>query len=68
MLGLLCQMWQISLDFPCAQAKGKGPKHTIPTLGLFFFWGSNFSPFPFFLPALHAPSNSTYNNSPGCLC
>ena len=39
MLGLYCEIWQISLDFPWAQAKGKGPEHTIPTLWFIFLLG-----------------------------
>lgn len=69
---MLCLYWQrlqISLDFPWVQAKGEGPECTISTIpfGLFFLSGGNFIPLPFFLPALHTPSNYTYWNSPGHL-
>ena len=70
MLCLCWQIWQISLDFPWAQAKEEGPECTISTIpfGLLFFWGVVIFSFAFFLPALHAPSSSTYHNSPGRLC
>lgn len=67
MLGLYIEIRQIPLDFPWVRAKGKGTEHTISTLWFIFLLGCLFFFFSFFLPALHAPSNSTYNNSPGCL-